>query len=115
TVAQAAALTVRSPQFGVSEPKVDRGTLPGVQAVGLTYPYWEDHFGFKAQGVRYDGISGRLVTTVFYRRGASRVAYEIVSGPPLRTAAKVRSTVRQGVRLSIMATGSGLVVSWLRD
>ncbi len=115
TVAQAAVLTSRAPTAGVAEPVAEVHTLPGVRAVGLTYPYWEDHFGYKARGVRRDSLDGRLVTIVFYRRGASQVAYEIVSGSPLRQGGKVRSTVLEGVRLSSMTTPSGQAVSWLRD
>ena len=115
TVAQAAVLTSRMPQVGVAEPVSDRGTLPGVSAVGLTYPYWEDHFGYKARGVRRDRLNGRLVTTVFYGRGASQVAYEIVSGAPLRQGGPVSSTSLEGVRLWSMATPAGQAVSWLRD
>jgi hypothetical protein len=115
TVAQAAVLTSRLPQMGVAEPALDTGTLPGVRAVGLTYPYWEDHFGYKAQGVRRDSLNGRRVTTVFYSRGASQVAYEIVSGPPLRQGGTFSSTSLQGVELRSMATPAGQVVSWLRD
>jgi hypothetical protein len=115
TVAQAAALTARLPQTTVSEPAVDHGVLPGVRAAGLTYPYWEDRFGYRARGVREDGLAGRRVTTVFYGRGASRVAYEIVSGPPLLQGGKGSGTELQGVRLWTMRTGSGLVVSWLRN
>lgn len=115
TVAQAAVLTSRVPQMQVAEPAVDHGTLPGLRAVGLTFPYWEDHFGYKARGVRTDTLGGRRVKTVFYSRGASRVAYEIVSGPPLRQGGRVSSTVLQDVKLWSMATDSGQVVSWLRD
>lgn len=115
TVAQAAVLTSRLPQMGVAEPAVDQGTLSGVRAVGLTYPYWEDHFGYTARGVRRDTLGGRRVTTVFYSRGTSQVAYEIVSGPPLQPGGQVSSTELQGVQLSLMGTPSGQVVSWLRD
>jgi hypothetical protein len=115
TVAQAAVLTSRMPQLTVAEPGVDNGTLPGVRAVGLTFPYWEDHFGYKARGVRTVTLGGRLVKTVFYSRGASQVAYEIVSGPPLRQGGQVSTTELQNVKLSLMATSSGQVVSWLRD
>lgn len=115
TVAQAAVLPSRLPQMGVAEPVLDRGSLPGVRAVGLTYPYWEDHFGYKARGVRRDTLGGRQVTTVFYSRGASHVAYEIVSGPPLRQGGPVSSSELEGVQLWSMGTPSGQVVSWLRD
>lgn len=115
TVAQAAVLTARSPQSAVGLPRVDRGMLPGVRAAGLRYPYWQDHFGYRATGVRYDGFGGRRVTTVFYRRGPSRVAYEIVSGAPLRMGGRVWSSQRQGVKLWAMPSRHGLIVTWLRD
>lgn len=115
TVAQAAVLTSRMPQALVAVPARGEGTLPGVTAVGLSYPDWEDHFGFRARGVRRDTLNGRLVTTVFYDRGASRVAYEIVSGPPLRQGGAVSGTMLQGVRLWSMDTPVGPAVSWLRD
>jgi hypothetical protein len=115
TVAQAAALTGRAPQAAVNEPASGHETLPGVRAAGLTYPYWEDRFHYKATGVRYDGFGGRRVTTVFYRQGPSRVAYEIVSGKPLRMGGKVWSSQRQGVQLRAMRIHNGLAVAWLRD
>jgi hypothetical protein len=115
TVAQASVLVGRAPQQGVMEPVADHETLPGVTAAGLTYPYWEDQFDYRATGVRHDGFSGRRVTTVFYSHGASRVAYEIVSGAPLRMGGKVlASTQRDGVRLWAMQSPHGLVVTWLR-
>jgi hypothetical protein len=115
TVAQAAVLTGRAPQAVVGEPVVDRGTLPGVSAAGLTYPYWEDHFRYHAVGVRHDELGGRKITTVFYRHGSSRVAYAIVSGAPLRLGAKAWSSKLQGVKLWATQTSHGLVVSWLRN
>jgi hypothetical protein len=115
TVAQASVLTSRAPQTAVAEPVVDQGTLPGVRAVGLTYPDWEDHFGYRARGVRRDSFNGRLVTTVFYTRGASQVAYEIVSGSPLRQGGIASITRLNGVKLWSMATPAGRAVSWLRD
>ena len=114
TVAQAAVLVGRPSQARVPEPRVDHGTLPGVSAAGLTYPYWEDHFGYRATGVRYDRLDGHRVTTVFYRRGASRVAYEIVSGGPLGVGARTWMSERQGVKLWALRTRKGLVVTWTR-
>lgn len=115
TVAQAAVLNARVPQRGVREPQKGQGALPNIGAAGLTYPYWEDHFGYRAVGVRYDRLGARAITTVFYRRGASRVAYEIAFGRPLALGGKSWSTERQGVRLWAMRTHHGLVVTWLRD
>jgi hypothetical protein len=114
TVAQAAVLNVRTPQTRVSEPAKGVGTLPGVSAAGLTYPYWEDRFGYRAVGVRYDRLGGDAITTVLYQRGSSRVAYEIASGRPLALGGRAWSAQRGGVRLWAMRSRSGLVVAWLR-
>ena len=52
----------------VAEPPDDHATLPRLRAAGLPFPYWEDHFGWIATGVRSDDLDGRLLTTVFYRQ-----------------------------------------------
>jgi anti-sigma factor RsiW len=83
TVAQAAALATRPALAAVPEPADRSTTLPGLRAAGLPFPYWEDRFGWRATGTRTDRIGGRLLTTVFYRRGAQGIAYTIVSGTPL--------------------------------
>lgn len=115
TVVQASVLSTRAPQRPVSAPPDDRGPLPGVRAGGLTYPYWQDRFGYRSTGVRYDRLGGRTVTTVYYSRGASRVAYGIVSGPPLHLGAQARSTWTGHLRLRTLRTRAGAVVTWTRD
>lgn len=115
TVVQASVLTSRAPQHAVSSPGRDTGSLPGVRGAGLTYPYWQDNFGYRAVGVRFDRLGGRRVTTVFYSSGARRLAYEIISGPPLRPGAATTSTVRQGLRIWTLHTARGTVVTWQRD
>jgi hypothetical protein len=95
TVAQAAALATRPALATVPEPNQDSNTLPRLRAAGLRFPYWEDRFGWRATGTRTDRIGARVLTTVFYRRGAQEIAYTIVSGEPLtpNRAATGRSTV----------------------
>ena len=115
SVLQAAVLSDRSPTQRVGEPKAGVESLPGVRSAGLSFPYWGDRFGFKATGVRYDAVGGQRVTTVFYSRGSSRVAYEIVSGAPLRLGGAAGTSWRQGVLLRTQAGHRGPVVSWKRD
>jgi hypothetical protein len=95
TVAQAAALATRPALATVPEPNQDASTLPRLRAAGLPFPYWEDRFGWRATGTRTDRIGARVLTTVFYRRGAQEIAYTIVSGEPLtpNPPATGRSTV----------------------
>jgi anti-sigma factor RsiW len=115
TVAQAATIAVRPATAGVAEPATDdHVALPGVQADGMPFPYWEDRFGWHATGERTDHIDGRRLTTVFYRRGAERIAYTIVSGDALAPVAAARTTVRAGTMLAGSWSGGRPVVTWLR-
>ncbi|MBV9605521.1 MAG: hypothetical protein JO027_10455, partial [Solirubrobacterales bacterium] len=114
TVAQAATIAIRPATTTVAEPADDQVTLPGVRAGGLQFPYWEDHFGWHATGMRTDRVDGRHLTTVFYRRGAQRIAYTIVAGDELPPAMAARITVNAGTLLASSMTGGRPVVTWLR-
>lgn len=115
TVAQAATIAVRPATTSVAEPASDdHVALPGVQAEGMPFPYWEDRFGWHAAGERTDRLDGRMLTTVFYGRGAERIAYTIVSGNPLPRVAAARTTVRGGIVLAGSWSGGRPVVTWLR-
>src|SRR5918992_1481595 len=50
------------------------------QAAGLSFPDWSQKFGWRATGARTDTLAGRRMTTVFYVKGARRIAYTIVGG-----------------------------------
>ena len=47
---------------------VKPGQLFAYRVAGLPFPYWEDHFNWRAAGARDDRIAGRFMTTVLYRR-----------------------------------------------
>jgi hypothetical protein len=114
TVAQAETIATRAATTSVGEPPDDQVTLPGLQAAGVPFPYWEDRFDWHATGTRTDRLDGRLLTTVFYRRGAERTAYTIVSGNPLAPVAAAYTTVRGGTVLAGSWSGGRPVVTWLR-
>lgn len=114
TVAQAATIAVRAPAVAVAEPTDDQVNLPDVTGAGLSFPYWQDRFGWKATGSRTDRLDGRLLTTVFYRRGAQRIAYTIVPGDALPPVAGARTTDRSGTVLASSRSGGRTVVTWLR-
>jgi anti-sigma factor RsiW len=116
TVALAATVATRPAVASVGEPREDSVRLPGVRAAGLPFPYWEDRFGWRATGARTDRIDGRALTTVFYRNGAERVAYTIVSGRPLAPGtSSVRTLTRARTELGILSTTSGRhIVTWTR-
>ena len=112
TVAQAAALRERPATIVVAEPRDDGVTLPHLRAAGLPFPYWEDRFHWDAAGARTDRRGGHDETTVFYRGAGRSVAYTIVSGRSLPSAAGARTLVRSGTTLVVYPkTG---VVTWLR-
>lgn len=115
SVLQASLLSNRAAQGQIGQRRGGAEALPRVRADGLSYPYWDDHFGFRATGVRYDRLHGQVVTTVFYSRGPSRVAYEIVSGAPLKLGASAGSMRRQGVVFRTLSSPRGPVVTWMRD
>jgi hypothetical protein len=116
SVAEAVALSARPPVVRVHEPSDGHVTLPRVHAAGLSFPYWGDRFGWKAIGFRRDTVGGRTLSTVFYVRDGRRVAYTIVSGPPLaaRALAGAHATVLAGTRLRTAALGGRALVTWLR-
>jgi hypothetical protein len=114
TVADAAVLGKRPPAVAVPEPEDNEAALSGPRAAGLRFPYWEDHFDWKAIGARRDHFRGRATTTVFYRRDHRTVAYTIVSGPPLRLGAASRRTTRNRTTLHTFTADGRRVVTWLR-
>jgi hypothetical protein len=114
SVAEAVALGARPPVAAVHEPPDGRVTLPRVSAAGLSFPYWEDRFGWRAIGFRRDRLDGRTLTTVVYVQAHHRLAYTIVSGPALATPAAARSTLEDGTRLTALDEAGRRVVTWLR-
>ncbi|SRR5579884_146424 len=114
TVAQAATIAVRSPTATVAEPAGDEANLPDITGAGLSFPYWQDRFGWQATGSRTDRLDGRLLTTVFYRRGGERIAYTIVPGNALPPVLGATTIDRGGTVLASSRSGGRLVVTWLR-
>jgi len=114
TVAQAATIAARPATAVVAQPPDDQVTLPAVRGDGLPFPYWEDHFGWHATGVRTDRVDGRSLTTVFYSRGAQQIAYTIVAGDALPPATGSHTAVRAGTIVTSSTTGGRRIVTWLR-
>jgi len=116
TVAQAAALATRPATL-----PAPAHTHPGTELIdfseaGVAFPYWADHFKWKAVGARTDSLGNRHAATVFYvDRGGRRLAYAIVSGPALKRPAGARKVVRSGVTLWVSTSGATTIVTWERD
>lgn len=115
TLAEAATIAARPATTVVAAPRDDTATLPHISSAGLPFPYWEDRFGWVATGARTDDVAGRRVTTVFYRNHGREIAYTIVPGASLPSAADARTTEIGGVGIGAFTNGAGRrAVTWER-
>jgi hypothetical protein len=98
-----------------SAPRPSGGTPPQLDAkVGrLVFPDWEASFGWTAVGRRDDTLSGRPVTTVFYRnREGARLGYAVVSGDVLGDEPPGRQVTRKGKTYHVASRGGRTIVTW---
>jgi hypothetical protein len=114
SVADAAVLATRPAVAPAPEPAHGAATLPRPRGAGLPFPYWEEHFGWKATGVRRDRLDGRAATTVFYRRQSQLVAYTIVGGRPIPIGSPARVSVQDGTTFRSLVVHGRRAVTWLR-
>jgi hypothetical protein len=82
---------------------------------GVSFPYWEERFGWRSTGARSDRVAGHAMTTVFYADAQGRrIGYAIMAGTPPRIGGGVVMWRRRvPYRLSVEHGAS--VVTWLRD
>lgn len=114
TAADAAVLAMRPPAAAVPDSAHSGATLTRPRGAGLPFPYWADHFGWRAIGFRTDRLRGRPATTVFYRHGSQVIAYTIVGGKALPVGSPSRQSVRDGTALSSITVHGRRAVTWLR-
>jgi hypothetical protein len=112
TLSDASAFTLK-PALGPAPGHSFDGALD-FDVDGVPYPYWQDDFGWKATGSRVDKINGRQATTVFYRKGKSRIGYTIVTGKPVKVPGSANATVKHGTRFRSLPFGGATVVTWER-
>jgi hypothetical protein len=113
TVSAAARLDATEPA-----PRSVGGTPPQLDAkVGrLVFPNWEAKFGWKAVGRRDDSLSGRPVTTVFYRNPEGvRLGYAVVSGAELDAEPPGREVTRNGKAYHVARAGGRTIVIWTQQ
>jgi hypothetical protein len=84
---------------------------------GVTFPYWEDRFGWRSTGARVDRVGGRAVTTVFYANDrGQRIGYAIFAGSPAPHISGVGGVVwRHGTPYRLSSNGHLEIVTWLRN
>ena len=112
SVAEAAQLGAKPPTAPVSAASPQ---LLDVEQSGVAFPNWEAKFGWKAIGKRVDDLGNRTATTVYYRKGANKIAYTIVSGRALDDPDNFAQVTLNGVDLKVFSPGNPKDVTWLRE
>lgn len=111
SVVEAAALAQRPAVEPAPRPVT--GKLLDRRAAGLPFPDWLQKFGWRAVGARTDTLDGRRMTTVFYAKGAQRIAYTIVGGAALDEP-DGSDRVVEGTRVRLVRAGQRALVTWQR-
>jgi hypothetical protein len=83
---------------------------------GVSFPYWDESFGWRSTGARTDRVDGRLITTVFYSDSSGRrIGYAILGGTPAPRIGGGTIVSRHGVNYRLLSENGAAVVTWLRD
>jgi hypothetical protein len=113
---ETAALTLRAATERAPAESAHNHTQLAAAVDGVSFPYWEERFGWRTTGARSDRIGGRSVMTVFYgdARGR-RIGYAIVAGTPAPQISGGVLRWRNGTPYRITTQDGAPVVSWLRS
>jgi hypothetical protein len=115
TLHAASPLTLRAATIAAPAQSTTHPNELAASVEGVAFPYWEDHFGWRASGARVDHIGGRLVTTVFYTNAShQRIGYEIVAGTPAPPANGGIIESREGRPYRYIKEDGAWLVTWLR-
>lgn len=81
----------------------------------VSFPYWQDSFGWRSTGARVDTLDGRTVQTVFYGDAAGRrIGYAIVGGTPPLPTGTGQVHWRDGHSYRVLDINGAPAVVWLR-
>jgi hypothetical protein len=82
----------------------------------IDFPDWQQKFGWRAVGSREDEVSGRPVTTVFYRNEeGAELGYAIVHGEELAPTPAGEKVVHKGKTYHLSSDGPNTVVTWTQQ
>jgi hypothetical protein len=115
TVSDVAAAATRPATAPAPARDAQRPPLLNGSFAGVTFPYWKQHFGWRATGERTDTIEGRRARTVFYQHTHHRIGYTVVSGKPLERPAGAERLVVDGVAMYRYRDGRNTVVTFERN
>lgn len=116
SLAEASAVTLRPATMAAPVESPSDGSVLNAAVEGVSFPYWNERFGWRSTGSRTDRVDGRTFRTVFYGDGNGHtIGYAIVSGgaPSLSGAGSVRW--RAGTAYRLGRSGGAEVVTWQRD
>jgi hypothetical protein len=115
SVRQTSTLTLRGATAPApAESPGHRGQLAAA-VDGISFPYWEERFGWRSTGARSDHLDGRAVTTVFYRDSRGRrLGYAIVAGTPAPRLSGGAVAWRGGVPYRLLSENGTQAIVWLR-
>jgi hypothetical protein len=113
SVSEAAALALRGPALAApaNDPS-HRGRLRA-DVDEVYFPDWSWGFGWRAVGQRIDRLDGKLAVTIFYRHDSRRIAYTILTSPPLRRPGSQMLHL-DGIELQTLTSHGRMVVTWRR-
>lgn len=112
SVSQAAALALRGPAMKAPAPDPTRPEVKLRQDVEDVYfPNWGRSFGWRAVGQRVDRLGQQRAVTVYYQRGAQRIAYTILAAPALKWPGKDTRRLN-GVAIQSFTSRGRLIVTW---
>lgn len=109
-----AAVSVRTADSPAPGPDRAAPALLEQPFADVPFPHFEPAFNFDATGSRVDTVEGRTVRTVQYSGEVGRIAYSVVSGPPLVPPPDVSLSVVSGVTLYEVPSPLGRAVVWER-
>jgi hypothetical protein len=82
----------------------------------LEFPDWQQKFGWKAVGRRNNDLSGRPVTTVYYRNpDGARLGYAVVAGHPLGGRPAGREVRHKGNTYHVARGAKRTTVTWTQQ
>jgi hypothetical protein len=116
-IVQSASTLTGAPSTGPApaENPARKGQLLAAEE-GVSFPYWEEHFGWRTTGIRVDQVRGRPATTVFYgnRRG-QRISYTIVGGNKIPRLVGGAVTWHRDTAYRLVTVAGKPAVVWLRS
>jgi hypothetical protein len=115
SVLATASLATKGPILPAPEENPSNDAVLQASVEGVPFPYWGDHFQWKAVGARDDKISGRTAKTVYYENAkGQRAAYTILGGDPIGPPSGARQVNDNGIKLFVTTKDGRRIITWKR-